>query len=106
MNAQDSLSKVNKSNSEMLCWDFWQDLLIRHVLDPMHCENVMKAIWGVHDTLKARLDLKEAKIRPHLHLLPRRIPGYVILPTTPYIKRGEGQIHRHYPQFEDSYKLR
>ena len=78
----------------MLCWDSWRDLLIRHVLDPMQCEkniceNVMKTIWGVRDTLKARLNLKEANIRPHLHPLPGRKPGYVVLPTTPYVLSKE-----------------
>lgn len=85
---------MSKSDAGMLCWDFWQDLLIRHVLDPMHCEkniceNVMKTIWGVRDTLKARLDLKEANIRQYLHPLPGRKPGSVVLPTAPYVLSKE-----------------
>ena len=88
------MSKGSQSDDGMLCWDVRQDLLIRHVLDPMHCEkniceNVMKTIWGVRDTLKARLDLKEANIRPHLHPLPGRKPGYVVLPTAPYVLSKE-----------------
>ena len=56
----------------------------------MHCEkiiyeNVIKTIWGHRDTLKARLDTKEARIWPHLHLLPKRKPGSVVLPTAPYV---------------------
>ena len=74
-------------NTTML---YWQVMLIRLVLDPMHCEkniynNVLKTIWGHRDTLKAILDLQEARIRPHLHLLPGRNPGFVVLPIAPYV---------------------
>ena len=76
---------------------YWQELLIWHVLDPMHCEkniceNVLKTIWGHRDTLKARLDLQEARIRPHLHPLPGRNPGSVVLPVAPYVLSKEEKM--------------
>ena len=48
-----------------------QGLLIRNTLDVMHCEkniteSLMKFLFGEKDTLKVRMDLKEANIRPHL----------------------------------------
>ena len=63
--------------------------MIRHVLDPMHCEknlceNIMKTIWGLKDTLKVRLDLKEASIRPELHPKPGG-NDTIILPVAPYV---------------------
>jgi hypothetical protein len=63
--------------------------MIRHVLDPMHCDknlckNTMKTIWGLKDTLKVRLDLKEAKIRPELH--PKHgANDTIILPVALYV---------------------
>ena len=63
--------------------------MIRHVLDPMHCEknlceNIMKTIWGLKDTLKVRLDLQEANIRPELH--PKHVGNdTVALPVAPYV---------------------
>lgn len=74
----------------MLWAAVFQSLLIRHLLDPMHCEkniteNVLRTIWGQKDTLKSRLDLQEAKIRPHLHPLPGMRPGSMILPKAPYV---------------------
>ena len=63
--------------------------MIRHVLDPMHCEknlceNIMKTIWGLKDTLKVQLDLQEANIHPELH--PKHVGNdTVALPVAPYV---------------------
>ena len=56
------------------------------------CENVMKTIWGHRDTLKARLDLKEARIRPHLHPLLGRKPRSMVLLATPYVLSKEEKV--------------
>jgi hypothetical protein len=57
------------------------------------CENMIKTIWGIKDTLKVLLDLQEENIRSHLHLVPGRRTGCLILPTTPYVlKREEKKI--------------
>ena len=76
---------------------YWQDLLIRHVLDHVHCEknickNMLKTIWGHCDTLKARLDLQEARIRPHLHPLPSRNPISRVPPVAPYVLSKEEKL--------------
>jgi hypothetical protein len=67
-----------------------QGLLIRNTLDVMHCEkniteSLMKTIFGEKDTLKARMDLQEANIRPHLWPIPGRKPGSLTLPQAPYV---------------------
>jgi len=67
-----------------------QYLLIRHVLDAMHCEknlceNIIKTIWGIKDTLKVQLDMKEANIRPELHPVEDGRSGLTLLPTAPYV---------------------
>jgi hypothetical protein len=67
-----------------------QYLLIRHVLDAMHCEknlceNIIKTIWGIKDTLKVRLDMKEANIRPELHPVEDGRSGLTLLPTASYV---------------------
>jgi hypothetical protein len=56
------------------------------------CENVMKTIWGHPDTLKARLDLKEARIRPHLHPLPGRKPESMVLLAAPYVLSKDEKV--------------
>lgn len=67
-----------------------QFLMIRHVLDVMHCEknlceNILKTIWGLKDSLKVRLDLTEVNIRPELHPIPGKKPGSLALPAAPYV---------------------
>ena len=49
------------------------------------CENVLRTIWAQRDTLKVRLDLKEAGIRPHLHPLLKRTPGSLVLLVALYV---------------------
>ena len=44
---------------------YWEDLLINHLLDPMHCfKNVAVVVWqhmcGQKDNHNSRVDLKEA----------------------------------------------
>jgi len=52
----------------------------------------MKTIWGHRDTLKARLDLKEARIRPHLHPLLGKNPRSVVLLVAPYVLSKEETV--------------
>jgi hypothetical protein len=49
------------------------------------CENILKTIWGLKDTLKVRLDLKEANIRAELHPVDVVRTGAVLLPRAPYV---------------------
>jgi hypothetical protein len=48
------------------------------------CENIIKTIWGVKDSLKLQLDMLEIKIRPHLHFFPGT-NGTILLPAAPYV---------------------
>ena len=50
-----------------------QHLLVRHVLDPMHCEknickNILKTAFGEKDSHTVRADMQARNIRPHLHM--------------------------------------
>ena len=45
----------------------------------------MKTIWGLKDTLKVRLDMKEANIRPELHPVDDGGNGVTVLPAAPYV---------------------
>ena len=72
------------------CREWCQYLLVRQVLDPMHCEkklckNIMNTIWGIKDTLKVRLDMKEVNIRPELHPVEDGRSGLTLLPTASYV---------------------
>jgi len=45
----------------------WQDLLVRHTLDVMHCEknvreNMIKVIFGEKDTIDVHKDMEEVGI--------------------------------------------
>jgi hypothetical protein len=75
-----------------LTWNFLeqQGLLICNTLDVMHCEkniteSLMKFLFGEKDTLKVRMDLKEANIRPHLWPIPGKNQGSLTLPQAPYV---------------------
>ncbi len=55
---------------------YWKDLMVHHTIDVMHVEkNVSEALVGTlldisgktKDTLKARMDLEEMKLRKDLH---------------------------------------
>ena len=70
---------------------FVQYLLVRHVLDVMHCEkniseNFLKTTFGDKDTLAVRADIQAPGIRPHLHLQPIR-PNRerIYMPDAPYV---------------------
>ena len=58
----------------LLLFIIWfQYLLVRHVLDVMHCEknianNIMKTAMGDKDFPAVRADIQARNIRPHLHL--------------------------------------
>jgi hypothetical protein len=50
-----------------------QDLLVRNTLDVMHCEknlceNILKTIFCIKDTMVVQEELKECGIRTHLWL--------------------------------------
>ena len=54
---------------------FFQHLLERHILDTMHCEknlceNIVKTLLGMHDSLGSRLDAEEMGIREEIWLQP------------------------------------
>jgi len=49
----------------------------------------MQTIWDQKDTLKVRLDLQEAKIRPNLHPYPGNRDGSLVLPQAPYVLTKE-----------------
>ena len=53
-----------------------QHLLVRHVLDVMHCEknlseNIVKTTFGEKHSVAVRADMQARGIRPHLHLQTR-----------------------------------
>ena len=56
------------------------------------CKKVLKTIWRHRDTLKAKLDLQEARIWPHLHPIPGRNPGYVVFLVAPYVLSKEEKL--------------
>ena len=68
-----------------------QDLLVRHVLDVMHCEkniaeNILRTTFGEKDSPSVRADMEARGIRPHLHLQPcgpNRDRFY--MPDAPYV---------------------
>ena len=67
-----------------------QGLLVRNTLDVMHCEKnitecLMKIIFREKDTLKVRMDLKEANIWPHLWPKPGKKPKSLTLPQASYM---------------------
>jgi hypothetical protein len=68
-----------------------QYLLIRHLLDVMHCEmnlakNFLKTITGKKDTVKVRRDLQRRNIRRNLWLTPNpRKPVKMLKPRAPYV---------------------
>ena len=49
------------------------------------CENIIKTIWGLKDTLKSRLDLEEPKIRSELHPVWHGANGTILLSVAPYV---------------------
>jgi hypothetical protein len=66
-------------------------LLVRHVLDVMHCEknlaeNILRTTMGEKDTLAVRADMQARGIRPHLHLQPRGTNGELLhMPNASYV---------------------
>ena len=68
-----------------------QHLLERHVLDVMHCEknlceNIVKTLWGMNDSLGSRIDAHELGIREEIWLQEsrRRQDEYYML-QAPYM---------------------
>lgn len=72
-----------------------QYLLIRHLLDVMHCEmnlakNFLKTITGKKDTVKVRRDLQRRNVKPHLWLTPHpRKAGKMVKPRAAYVLSEE-----------------
>jgi len=74
-------------NWRFLC----QDLLERHLLDPMHCEkniceNILNTILGMHDSPGSRQDAQDMHIREEIWLQPtghREDEFY--MPHAPYV---------------------
>ena len=74
---------------------FVQFLLIRHILDVMHCEkniseNLVRTAFGEKDTAAVRADMEARNIRPHLHL--REVEGSrgrVYMPDATYVLSQE-----------------
>ncbi|XP_077246449.1 uncharacterized protein LOC143886385 [Tasmannia lanceolata] len=67
-----------KKKSIFFSLPYWETLLLRHNLDVMHieknvCDNVIGTLLNIEgktkDTVKARLDLQEMKLRRTLHLM-------------------------------------
>jgi hypothetical protein len=64
------------------------DLLVKNSLDVIHCEknlceNILKIIFGIKDTVAVQEDLKKCKIRAHLSL--QTIACGLIKLTTSYV---------------------
>ncbi|CAI0559256.1 unnamed protein product, partial [Linum tenue] len=77
---------------------YWKTLLLRHNLDVMHieknvCDNVLGTIMDLKgktkDTMKARLDLEEMKLKLELH--PNREGGKLIMPRAKYTLLRDGK---------------
>ncbi|XP_073098878.1 uncharacterized protein [Elaeis guineensis] len=69
---------------------YWCKLRLRHSLDVIHiekniCDNILGTLLNLEgktkDTIKARLDLEDTKIRKELHLVKRNDGSYIILLT-------------------------
>ena len=73
----------------------WQLLLIRNILDVMHCKlnlakNILKTITGKKDSVKVRRDLQRRNLRRHLWLTPHpRKPGKMVMPRASYVLTKE-----------------
>ncbi|KAL6506117.1 hypothetical protein OROHE_022646 [Orobanche hederae] len=95
-------NKKRKGMAEELNWSkrsiffdlpYWSKLKLRHNLDVMHiekniCESVLGTLMNIErktkDTVKARLDLEDMKVRKELHLIKRRNGKYV-MPDASYV---------------------
>lgn len=75
----------------------------------MHCEteSLVKFLFGEMDTLKVRMDLKEANVRPHLWPILGKKPGCLTLPQASYVltKEKEGSICECCAATKTSYSL-
>ncbi|KAL3618846.1 hypothetical protein CASFOL_037294 [Castilleja foliolosa] len=95
-------NKNRKRGEEELNWTkrsilfelpYWSKLKLRHNLDVMHtekniCESILGTLMNVEgktkDTVKARLDLEDMKIRKELHLIKKNNDKYA-MPAASYI---------------------
>ncbi|KAL6561779.1 hypothetical protein OROMI_017380 [Orobanche minor] len=95
-------NKKRKRMAEELNWSkrsiffdlpYWSKLKLRHNLDVMHienniCESVLGTLMNIErktkDTVKARLDLEDMKIRKELHLI-KRSNGKYVMPDASYV---------------------
>jgi hypothetical protein len=84
----DNIAKLTSKLERWPCNDV-QMLLIRHVLDVMHCEknfceNIVKTIMGKKDSPGSRQDLEDLNIRQELWLQEARRRGdsfFMLEPT-------------------------
>ncbi|KAL3638393.1 hypothetical protein CASFOL_017764 [Castilleja foliolosa] len=95
-------NKNRKRGEEELNWTkrsilfelpYWSKLKLRHNLDVMHtekniCESILGTLMNVEgktkDTVKARLDLEDMKIRKELHLIKKNNDKYA-MPAASYV---------------------
>ena len=72
---------------------YWEHLLIRHNLDPMHiekniCDNILGTMFDIKgktkDTEKAREDLRDWGIRSELHMRVRESDNRAVKPKACY----------------------
>jgi len=100
-------NKKRKRNPEELNWTkrsiffqlpYWKNLKLRHNLDVMHvekniCENILGTLFNIEgktkDTLKARQDLEDMKIRKELHLKKRDDGSYIVPPACYTLSKEE-----------------
>ena len=71
-----------------------QHLLERHILDVMHCkknlcENLLKTMFGMNDSLGSRVNAEDLGIREEIWLQsPRRQHDGYYMPHAPYVFRA------------------
>jgi hypothetical protein len=77
-NAEKNVNETSRLLKKSIFWNlpYWKDLMVHHAIDVMHVEkNVCEALVGTlldipgktKDTLNARMDLEEMKLRKDLH---------------------------------------
>jgi hypothetical protein len=66
------------------------DMYWMRCIEKNFCEDIIKTIWGLKDTLKVWLDMEEDKIISELHAIDGGARGVLLLPHAPYVlSKGE-----------------
>lgn len=104
---QSNIGQKRKRSADELNWSkksiffelpYWCKLLMRHNIDVMHveknvCENFLGTLLNIErktkDTVLARQDLQDMKIRKYLHLVKKN--DCWIKPPAPYVLTREGR---------------